>query len=254
MTIRLRIRLAALLLMALPMAGMMKAEAAPAPAKKAAAPARKPATSADWTRTVTLLPNGAFQLGNPAARTTLVEYFSYTCPHCKAFSDEGIPPLKQGWVRSGAMKIEFRNWIRDPFDLVAALLARCGGPARFLANHEAIYGSYDPWMDKAIPYGNAHPEIEDPKNYKAATFADIADKTGLFALMARNGLTLPQLNSCLADQKSLATILNLTAGSWDAVPDFPGTPTFLLNGKAVPHAATWDSLKPHLPPLPGSPN
>jgi hypothetical protein len=109
-------------------------------------------------------------------------------------------------------------------------------------------------MDKAIPYGNAHPEIEDPKNYKAATFADIADKTGLFALMARNGLTLPQLNACLADQKSLATILNLTAGSWDAVPDFPGTPTFLLNGKAVPHAATWDSLKPHLPPLPGSPN
>jgi protein-disulfide isomerase len=250
MTMRLLARLSALLLVALPMASMMKAEAAPVPAKKSAAPARKPATSADWTRTVTLLPNGAFQLGNPAAKTTLVEYFSYTCPHCKAFSDEGMPALKQGWVRSGAMKIEFRNWIRDPFDLVAALLARCGGSARFLANHEAVYASYEPWMDKAIPYGNAHPEIEDPKNYNATTFTDIADKTGLIAMMTRNGLAAPQISACLADQKSLATILSLTAGSWDAVPDFPGTPTFLLNGKAVPRAATWASLKPQLPPLP----
>jgi protein-disulfide isomerase len=255
MTIRLRTRLSALLLIALPLAGVTNADAATTPAKKkATAPVRKAATSADWTRTVTQLPNGAFQLGNPAARTTLVEYFSYTCPHCKAFSDEGMPPLKQGWVRSGAMKIEFRNWIRDPFDLVAALLARCGGQARFLANHEAIYASYDLWINKAAPYERAHPEIDDPKNYNAATFTDIADKTGLLALMTRNGLTAPQLNSCLADKASLATILNLTAGSWDAVPNFPGTPTFLLNGKAVPRAATWESLKPHLPPLPGSRN
>jgi hypothetical protein len=255
MTTRLRIRLSALLLVALPMAGLTNADAATAaPARKAAAPIRKATAASDWTRTVTLLPNGAFQLGNPAAKTTLVEYFSYTCPHCRAFADEGMPPLKQGWVRSGAMKIEFRNWIRDPFDLTAALVARCGGAARFLANHEAIFASYGPWMDKAIPYGDAHPEIGEPKNYNAATFTDIADKTGLLALMARNGLTAPQLSSCLADQASLATILKLTAGSWDAVPDFPGTPTFLLNGKAVPRAATWESLKPHLPPLPTSAN
>ncbi|HEY1124435.1 MAG TPA: thioredoxin domain-containing protein [Sphingobium sp.] len=252
MTIRQFTRLPALLLAALSLSATTPASAAPAkaPAKRPAAVA--PAKAGDWTSTVTLLPNGAFVLGNPAARTTLVEYFSYTCPHCKAFADEGMPTIKQAWVRSGAMKVEFRNWIRDPFDLVAALLARCGGPSRFTANHEAIFASYEPWMDKAMPYARAHPEIEDPKNYNAATFADIAEKTGLTALMARNGLTGPQINSCLADPKALATILDLTAGAWDAVPDFPGTPTFILNGKPVPNAASWASLKAHLPPLPAS--
>jgi protein-disulfide isomerase len=235
-------------MMLLPLTAAPLASAATAPAKKAASPA--PAKAGDWTRTVTQLRNGAFQMGNPAAKTTLVEYFSYTCPHCQAFAEEGIPPLKQGWVRSGTVKVEFRNYIRDPFDLVAALLARCGGPARFLANHEAIYGSFDTWMDKAVPYGDAHPEIADPKNYNAATFTDVADKTGLMAVVAKNGLSNDQMRACLADKTALATILGLTAGSWDAVPDFPGTPTFLLNGKVVANTATWASLKPHLPPLP----
>ncbi|MBO9581836.1 MAG: thioredoxin domain-containing protein [Sphingobium sp.] len=257
MTIRPLTRLSALLLFALPLAGAPLAHAAPTPAKRPAAPAKAPAAPAkagDWANMVTLLPNGAFVLGNPAAKTTLVEYFSYTCSHCKAFADEGMPTIKQSWVRSGAIKVEFRNWVRDPFDLVAALLARCGGQSRFLANHESIYAGYEPWMDKVIPYSRAHPEIDDPKNYNAATFADIAEKTGLTATLTRNGLTGPQINACLADQKALATVLNLTAGSWNAVPDFPGTPTFLLNGKLVPNTASWATLKGHLPPLPTSAN
>ena len=252
MTIRRLPSLPALLLATLALSATSPTNAAPAkaPAKRPAVAA--PAKAGDWTRTVTLLPNGAFVLGNPAARTTLVEYFSYTCPHCKDFAEEGMPTIKQAWVRTGAMKVEFRNWIRDPFDLVAALLARCGGPSRFIANHESIFAGYEPWMEKAMPYARAHPEIEDPKNYNAATFADIAEKTGLTALASRNGLTAPQVNACLADSKALATILELTAGAWDAVPDFPGTPTFMLNGKPVPNAASWASLKGHLPPLPAS--
>ena len=32
-------------------------------------------------------------MGNPDAKVKLVEYGSLTCPHCKAFDDEGVPTL-----------------------------------------------------------------------------------------------------------------------------------------------------------------
>ncbi|MCB8828310.1 DsbA family protein, partial [Escherichia coli] len=46
------------------------------------------APAADWTRHVTQTAKGAFVLGNPAAPIKLVEYGSYTCSHCAAFSKE----------------------------------------------------------------------------------------------------------------------------------------------------------------------
>src|SRR3546814_9167637 len=51
----------------------------------AAAPAPQ---AGDWTRTVTQTAAGSFVMGNPAAPVKLIEYLSYTCPHCAAFSAE----------------------------------------------------------------------------------------------------------------------------------------------------------------------
>ena len=93
------------------------------PAAVQAAPAK------DWSRTVTLTKEGAHLIGNPAAKTRLVEYVSYTCPHCAHFVAEGTTPLKAGWVAKGLVAVEVRHLVRDRYDLVAALLARCGGAA-----------------------------------------------------------------------------------------------------------------------------
>lgn len=206
-----------------------------------AAPAQ---SGRDWTRTVTLGANGAFILGNPAAKTKLVEYLSYTCPHCAHFTAEATTPLKANWIRQGVMNIEFRNFVRDPFDLSAAVLARCGGTAQFLGNHEALFANHDAWIKQADVYARA--QEGQPKREQAEQVADIADKTGLIALLAKRGITPAAQRQCLADKTTLSQVLNLTAGAWDT-KEFNGTPFFILNGKPLTDVHDWTRLKPLLP-------
>lgn len=208
---------------------------APAALHARAAPAK------DWTRTVTRTAEGAHVLGNPAAKHRLVEYVSYTCPHCAHFVAEGTGPLKSGWIARGTLAVEVRNLVRDRFDMTAALLARCGGTARFFGNHEALFANQDAWLDKARAYKPALPANAS----QAAAMADIADRTGLFALMEKRGVTPAQGRACLADAAALEQVLAMTrrAVEQDGVQ---GTPSFLVDGKLT-QAHDWAGLRPLLP-------
>jgi len=221
-------------------------------AAPAGAPAQQQQQARDWSRTVTLGANGAYILGNPNAPTKLIEYMSYTCPHCAHFAQEATAPLKTGWIRHGLISIEYRNFVRDAFDLSAALLARCGGASKFLGNHEAIFANYDAWMDKARTFA-ASPEAANAPNDRVAQLTAIADKTGLFALLAPRGLTTAAQRACLADPQAMNQVLALTAGAWDN-QGFSGTPFFLLNGSPLADIHDWASLRPRLPALPAPRN
>ena len=76
-----------------------------------------------WTAVATPVANGSYLIGNPKARVKLVEYVSYTCPHCAHFTHESDAALG-AMVRSGSTSIELRNQVHDGFDLAAATLAR----------------------------------------------------------------------------------------------------------------------------------
>ncbi|MBU0557712.1 MAG: DsbA family protein [Alphaproteobacteria bacterium] len=204
----------------------------------------------DWSKTVTLGPNGAFVLGNPAAPTKLVEYLSYTCSHCADFQANGAPELKSQWIRRGLVSLEFRNFVRDPFDLTAALLARCGGVTHFAGNQEALFGNYQSWMKSAQAFAQTQ-EGKPPAADRAAQLTGIANGTGLSALLAKRGVTPAAQRKCLADDAMLKTVLDLTAGA-RAMKEFTGTPFFLLNGKPLDHVHSWEALRPLLPPLPAS--
>lgn len=208
------------------------------PATAHAAPAK------DWAHVVTLTPEGVHVIGNPAARNRLVEYVSYTCPHCAHFVAEASAPLKTGWVAKGALAVEIRHLVRDRYDLTAALLARCGGPARFPGNHEAIFAAQTAWIDKIRAYEIAPPSLPANAN-RTAVMIDLADKTGLISLMARRGITPAQSRACLVDQKAMDAVLAMTKKGIEQ-DKVTGTPSFLLNG-ALTEAHDWASLRPVLP-------
>lgn len=208
---------------------------------------QKPA-AADWTRHTALGPNGAFIVGNPKAPTKLVEYLSYTCSHCAHFQAESMPDLKAQWVKRGLVSVEYRNFVQDPFNLTAALLARCGGAARFLGNHEAVFADFQPWLERAQAFGAKQKDAPAPAS-EAAEFKRIADGTGLTTMFAKRGLTPAVQGKCLADKQALATILALTKSAVET-KEFTGTPFFLVNGKAQPDAHDVATLRPLLPPLP----
>ena len=61
------------------------------PAKKAAP---RPAGGLNWAVTGSATPEGHHVLGNPAAKLRLIEFVSYTCPHCSHFETESEGQLK----------------------------------------------------------------------------------------------------------------------------------------------------------------
>jgi protein-disulfide isomerase len=56
------------------------------------------------------IPQNGFTLGNPNAKVTLVEFADLRCPFCKEYTDGAFPTLVNDYVRSGKVKIEFRNF------------------------------------------------------------------------------------------------------------------------------------------------
>ena len=199
------------------------------------------APAIDWTKKVSQTATGAFVLGNPAAKTRLVEYVSYTCPHCAHFTNEASGPLRSKYVAAGATVIEVRHAVRDPMDLAATLLARCTGPARFFGAHEKLFATQEQWFAKGAEYWQGHEAA-----LKAASAPErlkmIAKGAGLAAIV---GLNDAQANACLANATQEKIVLAMTDEAW-AKRSIPGTPYFLVNGTGVEDTTSWAALEPHL--------
>src|SRR3954449_9032344 len=114
----------------------------------AAAVGAKAAPSRDWSRIVAATPEGGFKMGNPNAKVALVEYGSLACPHCRHFEETGYKPLVQGYVRTGQVSYEFRNFLLNAPDISVSLLAHCVGPAKFFPMSQAVFASQSEWFDK----------------------------------------------------------------------------------------------------------
>lgn len=198
-----------------------------------AAPAR------DWTRVVRAAPAGGYVIGNPAAKVKLVEYVSYTCPHCRHFSDESRAVLIGRMVRNGSTSVEIRNQIHDKIDLVATILARCVGTAGFLRYHEAVYAKQDDWYARAAEYDQTGAVAALPSN--ASRARAFADTSGLSAIARASGLTAAALDRCFTDGTTAAVATSAAA----IRDDVDSTPAFEINGRLVLHVG-WTELEPQL--------
>ena len=179
------------------------------------------------------------------APVKLVEFGSLTCPHCKAFDDEGVPTLIGKYVKSGQVSWEFRNYVRDPFDLSAALIARCNGTKSFFPLMRAIYKDQSVWVGKIqkTPQAQLEQLTNLPPNQEFVQTARIA---GLPDWAAARGVPVAKSNQCLSNEKSINQLVQMTGDATTQYPDFPGTPTFVINGKMVENTATWELLEPQL--------
>lgn len=219
---------------------MVIAAIAAAPLVAAAKPKAAPLLSARVSETAI----GSFVVGNPGAKLRLVEYFSFTCGACATFAANGDAAIKTGYVNKGLVAFEYRNLVRDPLDMTAALLARAGGPAAFVGHYRALMASQANWLVRATKL----PEAVQRSWYEgdmADRSARIARDTGLDAIMRARGLTPKQISAALnseVSQTAVTAMTNLARGA-DRVTS---TPSFLLGGKLLPDTHDWPSVKSHL--------
>ena len=183
-------------------------------------------------------------MGNPNAAVTLVEYGSLTCPHCREFDDKSVPTLLGNYVESGRVNWEFRNYVRDEFDLAASLIARCNGPEHFFPLARALYKDQPTWEGRIQKTPQAQLDAIQGMEPNQQ-FLQAAKVTGLEDWAAAHGIPLPKARQCLTDMSAINQLVQMTSDATTQFPDFKGTPTFAVNGKMV-DAATWDELEPAL--------
>jgi len=204
-----------------------------------------PPKNGDWSTVVTPTPAGGFMMGNPAAKVQLIEYGSMTCPHCREFDETGVTPLVNEYVKNGRVGYEFRNYVRDPYDLTASLIARCNGAKGFFPLERAIYKDQPNWVAKlqAVPQSQLEGLTNLPPNQQ---FLQIAKLAGLQDWAAARGIPQAKSQQCLTDEKAVNQLVQMNSDATTQFPDFQGTPTFVINGKMYeikPGSPAWDQLK-----------
>jgi protein-disulfide isomerase len=210
---------------------------------QAAAVAAVPAPAGQaWSEVVAVTPEGGYRMGNPDAPLKLVEYASLTCPHCAEFAEKAFEPLRDKYVASGRVSFEMRNFVRDPIDLTAAMLTRCGSPESYFALTEQVFAN-QPAIFERVQAGSAQAQAAQnlPENQR---FVAMAQALGLTEFFASRGISSDQAAACLSRSET-ATQLAQAAQRQGQEDDVQGTPTFLVNGSKVA-ATSWEELEPIL--------
>jgi protein-disulfide isomerase len=149
-------------------------------------------------------------LGNPDAAVEVIEYASFTCPHCAAFHADQFQQLKANYIDTGKIRFVYREIYFDRFGLWASMIARCGGNTdRFFGISDVIYDTQREWTAGGDP-------------------AQIAANLRQIGKVA--GLEDETLDACMSDGAQAQALVDwFTENSTrDAVE---GTPTFLINGE-----------------------
>ena len=205
----------------------------------------KPPPGGDWTQVYNATEQGGMLMGNPDAKIRLIEFGSLTCPHCAAFDEKGAPQLIDKYVKSGQVAWEFRNYVRDPVDLTATLIARCNGPKVFFPLIRALFQDQAQWTARVqqLPAERLEAIQTMPPTQ---LFLELGKAAGLQDYAAARGVPVAKSTQCLSDENAVNQLVQMTSEATSQFPNFQGTPTFILNGTLLEKTANWETLEPKL--------
>ena len=213
---------------------------------KAAGPvvAVKAPAGTEWATTVVETPDGGMRMGNPNAPIKVVEYASMSCSHCAEFSEKASEALKAKYISTGKVSYELRNYVRDPMDMAATLLARCGGPGPFFPLSEQLFADQANWFVKA--------QAMTPADQQAMASLPIGQQTARFAsligvdeFVRQRGVSAEKANACLSNQSEMDKLVKMRDRA-NTEFNLQATPTFIINGQTLSDTANWEQLEQRL--------
>ncbi|WP_340589365.1 DsbA family protein [Erythrobacter alti] len=213
--------------------------AAPAAAIVALAVPATPALAQDWNAQIVETDKG-FRVGNPEAPLQLIEFVSYTCPHCAHFEQESEAELKYVYVLEGLAAVEVRHLLRNPIDVAVALVTECGATENFFQNHRALLHTQPEWLARAQDTSPAQ-QARWTSGTIAARMRAIGNDLDLHEIMEGRGYTFTQVDNCLADSERALAMVDASAAN-AAEFNVQGTPSFVLNGNLLDGVHDWASL------------
>jgi protein-disulfide isomerase len=147
--------------------------------------------------------------GDLDAPIEMIEYASFTCPHCATFHADVYPQLKINYIDKGLVKFIYREVYFDKYGMWASMIARCAGADRFFGMTDQIYRKQSDWA-------------------RAESDVAIVNQLRKIGLVA--GLDESQLSACLQDGVKLRALVE-----WYSVnakrDEIKSTPTLIINGE-----------------------
>lgn len=159
---------------------------------------------------------GHAYLGRPDAPLTLEEWSDYACPFCGRHFRQTFPGLLEKYVRTGQVKLVFRDLPLDglhPTAILAHVAARCAARGKgetYWAYHHALFEQQAAWS-----------RLPDPGEFLAATARKL-------------GADLPAFEACIAaGEEAKFVTAEIAAGR---ILEYNGTPQFrFLRGTGEPY-------------------
>jgi protein-disulfide isomerase len=149
-------------------------------------------------------------LGNPAGDVTLVEFFDYRCPYCKA-----VAPTLEGLIKA------------DPKLRVVMKEFPILGPGSLFAARVALVAA------KHGKYADFHAAMYQLKGaFNDDTTLSVAEAVGLDPAMVKKEMAAPEIDAQLKSNIDLAKAIGVD-----------GTPAFIAGDTLVPGAVDLDGLK-----------
>jgi len=209
-----------------------------------------PAMAQDWNTQITETGQG-IRVGNPEAPMQLIEFVSYTCPHCAHFEQESEAELKYVYVLEGLANVEIRHLIRNPIDVAAVLVTECGATENFFNNHRAMLFTQDEWLARAQEVSTAQQARWNSGTISSRMRA-IGNDLDFHEIMESRGYSYSDVDNCLGDAERAIAIVEASAAN-SAEYNVPGTPSFVLNGTLLDGVHDWPTLGRIMAPTRQSP-
>lgn len=158
-------------------------------------------------------------MGPADAKVTIIEYASFTCPHCANFHNGPLKELKADYIDTDKVHFIYRDVYFDRFGLWASMVARCGGEEKFFGISDMLYEQQREWT-------NGQP-------------AEIAENLRRIGKVA--GIEPDALDACLNDEAKAKALVAWYQENAEA-HEVNSTPTLIINEQKYSNMA-YDELK-----------
>ena len=153
--------------------------------------------------------------GAEDAPITMIEYASFTCPHCANFHSDVLPLITENYIDTGKVRMIYRGVYFDRLGLWADMLARCGGPDRYFGITSMIYEKQSEWT-------------------AADSAVGVVDN--LYAIGRLAGMNQEDMEACMQDNESAQAMVKSSTENAET-DGINATPTFVINGQTMSNMA-----------------
>ncbi|HEX2942353.1 MAG TPA: thioredoxin domain-containing protein [Rhodopila sp.] len=163
-------------------------------------------------------------IGKPDAKVTVNEYFSLTCTHCAAFSQETLPEVQKNLIDTGKVRWVFHDYPLDQVALTAAMVARYLPVDRYEPFVNALFASQSRW---------AFSRADNPTDE-------------LWKMAALAGMSRPTFDTAIGDNGLRDWIIQQQKADTEKWK-IDSTPSFVINGQKYAGEMSYDAFRKLIP-------